>query len=237
MCVCTKTGYQISADFKYSQKCVPHCAIPKKTFVSCLIWAISWSVWMCACILVQVKHTRNPGWPAGMESSHIPMLAPQWLQTCRFDNCNKNVTEFFFFTQSLAKSLVCSLIVGRINIDLNRVKYLLLLYYFNIESFIFLIHHSVFLSFCHTFICWTLRIVLAFSSKWHPLLVNLCKAVEHATGCSFNSLLCNLYRDGHDSIGWHSDDEASLGPKPTIASLSLGDTRVFSLRKQPPPVS
>lgn len=33
VCVCTKTGYQISADFKYSQKCVPHCAIPKKPFL------------------------------------------------------------------------------------------------------------------------------------------------------------------------------------------------------------
>uniref|UniRef100_A0A3Q4HGY8 Alpha-ketoglutarate-dependent dioxygenase alkB homolog 3 n=1 Tax=Neolamprologus brichardi TaxID=32507 RepID=A0A3Q4HGY8_NEOBR len=79
------------------------------------------------------------------------------------------------------------------------------------------------------------RSTMAANMQWHPLLVNLCKAVEHATGCSFNSLLCNLYRDGHDSIGWHSDDEASLGQKPTIASLSLGDTRVFSLRKQPPP--
>ncbi|XP_019720994.1 alpha-ketoglutarate-dependent dioxygenase alkB homolog 3 [Hippocampus comes] len=54
-------------------------------------------------------------------------------------------------------------------------------------------------------------------------------------GERLNSLLCNLYRDGHDSIGWHSDDEASLGPQPVIASLSLGDSRVFSLRKKPPP--
>lgn len=74
-------------------------------------------------------------------------------------------------------------------------------------------------------------------SQWHPVLLHLREAVERASGCSFNSLLCNLYRDGHDSIGWHSDDEASLGANPTIASLSLGDTRVFSLRKQPPPVS
>lgn len=76
---------------------------------------------------------------------------------------------------------------------------------------------------------------LAANSQWHPLLVSLCEAVTAASGCSFNSLLCNLYRNGHDSIGWHSDDEASLGAEPTIASLSLGDTRVFSLRKKPPP--
>lgn len=74
-------------------------------------------------------------------------------------------------------------------------------------------------------------------SQWHPLLLTLREAVEQMTECSFNSLLCNLYRDGHDSISWHSDNEVSLGAKPTIASLSLGDTRVFSLRKQPPPVS
>ncbi|XP_070828144.1 alpha-ketoglutarate-dependent dioxygenase alkB homolog 3 isoform X2 [Chaetodon trifascialis] len=75
---------------------------------------------------------------------------------------------------------------------------------------------------------------MAANPQWHPLLVTLREAVEQLSGCSFNSLLCNLYRDGHDSIGWHSDDEASLGAEPTIASLSLGDTRVFSLRKQPP---
>lgn len=72
--------------------------------------------------------------------------------------------------------------------------------------------------------------------QWHPSLLTLREAVQTVSGCSFNSLLCNLYRDGHDSIGWHADDEASLGAEPTIASLSLGDTRVFSLRKQPPPV-
>ncbi|XP_027857042.1 alpha-ketoglutarate-dependent dioxygenase alkB homolog 3 [Xiphophorus couchianus] len=77
------------------------------------------------------------------------------------------------------------------------------------------------------------RSTMAANTQWHPLLVALREAVEQASGCTFNSLLCNLYRDGHDGIGWHSDDEASLGPEPTIASLSLGDTRVFSLRKQP----
>lgn len=77
---------------------------------------------------------------------------------------------------------------------------------------------------------------LAVPPQWHPLLLKLREAVDRRCGCSFNSLLCNLYRDGRDSIGWHSDDEASLGDGPTIASLSLGDTRVFSLRALPPPV-
>ncbi|KAL2093561.1 hypothetical protein ACEWY4_010873 [Coilia grayii] len=73
------------------------------------------------------------------------------------------------------------------------------------------------------------------NSQWHPVLSSLRAAVESHSGCSFNSLLCNLYRDGKDSIAWHSDNEPSLGPRPTIASLSLGDTRLFSLRKQPAP--
>ena len=38
----------------------------------------------------------------------------------------------------------------------------------------------------------------------------------------FNALLVNLYRDGQDCMGWHSDDEKELGQQPTIASISLG---------------
>lgn len=82
------------------------------------------------------------------------------------------------------------------------------------------------------------RSTLAPNTQWSPLLLSLREKVQEACGAgcsSFNSLMCNLYRDCKDSIGWHSDDEASLGPAPTIASVSLGDTRVFSLRKQPPP--
>ncbi|MBN3326627.1 ALKB3 dioxygenase, partial [Atractosteus spatula] len=69
--------------------------------------------------------------------------------------------------------------------------------------------------------------------EWHPVLLGLKGQVELVSGHSFNSLLCNLYRDGKDSIAWHSDSEPSLGARPTIASLSLGDTRTFQMRKQP----
>ena len=54
--------------------------------------------------------------------------------------------------------------------------------------------------------------------------------VEKITGHSFNSVLLNLYRDGNDSNGWHSDDEKSLGKNPVIASVSLGAKRVFQLK-------
>ncbi len=61
--------------------------------------------------------------------------------------------------------------------------------------------------------------------------------LEETTGYAFNSMLANLYRDGHDSVAWHADDETSLGPNPTIASLSFGDTRNFEMRQNPPEVS
>jgi alkylated DNA repair dioxygenase AlkB len=46
----------------------------------------------------------------------------------------------------------------------------------------------------------------------------------------FNSVLCNLYRDGRDSMGMHSDAEPELGKDPVVASLSLGAARKFTLR-------
>lgn len=70
---------------------------------------------------------------------------------------------------------------------------------------------------------------------WHPLLTMLKDRTEEVTGYSFNSLFCNLYRHDKDSIDWHSDDEPDLGRNPVIASLSFGDTRVFQMRKKPPP--
>lgn len=55
-------------------------------------------------------------------------------------------------------------------------------------------------------------------------------AVERASGHRFNSVLLNYYRDQRDSMGMHSDDERELGPRPVIASLSLGQERQFVLR-------
>ncbi len=35
--------------------------------------------------------------------------------------------------------------------------------------------------------------------------------VEKAADTHFNSVLLNYYRDGKDSVAWHSDDEKSSG--------------------------
>lgn len=65
---------------------------------------------------------------------------------------------------------------------------------------------------------------------WTPTLRNLADRCEAVAGAAFNGVLVNLYRDGNDSMGWHSDDERELGPEPVIASLSLGAIRAFDLR-------
>jgi alkylated DNA repair dioxygenase AlkB len=67
---------------------------------------------------------------------------------------------------------------------------------------------------------------------WTPLLAAIRARVEAACGQPFNGLLVNLYRDGQDRMGWHSDDEPVLGRDPTIASLNLGGGRRFDLRRR-----
>lgn len=65
---------------------------------------------------------------------------------------------------------------------------------------------------------------------WTPVLSMLRDRVAEACGATFNSVLANLYRDGSDRMGWHSDDEPELGPEPLIASVSLGAERTFRFR-------
>jgi len=65
---------------------------------------------------------------------------------------------------------------------------------------------------------------------WTPALSALRDRVASACGARLNSVLANLYRDGRDSMGWHSDNEPELGGQPVIASLSLGAVRRFRLK-------
>lgn len=65
---------------------------------------------------------------------------------------------------------------------------------------------------------------------WSDSLQMLRESIEKELGSPFNSVLCNLYRNGGDAMGWHSDDEPELGKKPVIASLSLGAARYFDYR-------
>lgn len=67
---------------------------------------------------------------------------------------------------------------------------------------------------------------------WSKSLATLRKKVEDFTGFNFNSVLLNYYRDGNDSVAWHSDNEKELGAFPIIASLSLGQAREFQFRSK-----
>ena len=65
---------------------------------------------------------------------------------------------------------------------------------------------------------------------WPASLDRVRNRLNEAFGTGFNSVLCNAYRDGADSMGWHADDEPELGREPAIASVSLGAIRRFRIR-------
>jgi uncharacterized protein (TIGR00290 family) len=68
------------------------------------------------------------------------------------------------------------------------------------------------------------------AAPWPPALAMLRDRVEQAAGAPLNAVLLNLYRDGSDRMGLHSDDEPVLGANPVVASVSLGETRKFVLQ-------
>jgi alkylated DNA repair dioxygenase AlkB len=65
---------------------------------------------------------------------------------------------------------------------------------------------------------------------WTAVLMLLKQKAESIAGVHFNSALLNLYRNGQDSMGWHSDNEKELGMNAVIASFSFGATRIFKLK-------
>jgi alkylated DNA repair dioxygenase AlkB len=67
---------------------------------------------------------------------------------------------------------------------------------------------------------------------WTDPLLDLRQRAEAACRQPFNGVLCNLYRDGREAMGWHADRETALGEHPVIASLSLGAERVMRFRHE-----
>ena len=74
-----------------------------------------------------------------------------------------------------------------------------------------------------------------YGSGFPDYIETLKNRISSITNTKFNALLANLYRDGKDHMGWHSDDERELGAAPVIASLSLGAERTFQLRHRRTP--
>ena len=73
------------------------------------------------------------------------------------------------------------------------------------------------------------------AEPFHPLIAKLCEELNTFCNTKFNSVLINYYRNGSDSMGWHSDNETELGPNPIIISVSLGGGRDFLLKQITPP--
>jgi alkylated DNA repair dioxygenase AlkB len=67
---------------------------------------------------------------------------------------------------------------------------------------------------------------------WTPELLMIKEKVEPLAGVTFNSVLLNYYRDGNDSVAWHSDKENVLGKRPVIASVTFGQVRSFDIRRK-----
>jgi alkylated DNA repair dioxygenase AlkB len=67
-------------------------------------------------------------------------------------------------------------------------------------------------------------------APWTEPLLEIKARIEQVSETGFNTVLLNLYRDGRDAVGWHTDDEPELGEMPVIGSVSFGGARTFRLR-------
>ena len=72
--------------------------------------------------------------------------------------------------------------------------------------------------------------ITAEPKPWNKTLSSIKSEIERVSHVRFNSALLNLYRDGHDKVSWHSDDEPELGHDPVIGSVSFGEARVFRFK-------
>ena len=74
--------------------------------------------------------------------------------------------------------------------------------------------------------------VIHTTSGWIEIIKKLKDSIESFIDYQFNFVLLNYYANGHDYMGWHSDNEASLGINPIIASISLGANRVMLFKNK-----
>lgn len=69
------------------------------------------------------------------------------------------------------------------------------------------------------------------ANPWPHWLETVKNEIQIKTDYAFQLVIGNRYRTGSDSIGYHADDEHSLGLNPAIASLSLGSKRTFLIKR------
>lgn len=81
------------------------------------------------------------------------------------------------------------------------------------------------------------RLLARFSAD-EPLpaeLIDVKARVESRIGAQFNSLSVQYYRDGSDSVAWHSDHTEDLIERPFVALVSLGAVREMQIRTKAKP--
>ena len=64
--------------------------------------------------------------------------------------------------------------------------------------------------------------VLHLPAPFPAIIERLRERAEALSGASFNAALANLYRTGHDSVGWHSDNEAAAWEPPNHSQPVTG---------------
>lgn len=72
----------------------------------------------------------------------------------------------------------------------------------------------------------TTKVALAFTKE----LNNLKTIAEKLAKTTFNACLLNMYHNGSEGMGWHSDNEKAIVPNSTIASFSFGAERKFAFK-------
>lgn len=65
---------------------------------------------------------------------------------------------------------------------------------------------------------------------WSAELLQIRARVEPLAGTTFDAVLLNYYRDGRDSVSWHDDEDRTPGKNMIVASVSIGQERVFDIR-------
>jgi alkylated DNA repair dioxygenase AlkB len=68
------------------------------------------------------------------------------------------------------------------------------------------------------------------AASWPADLLAIRRELEALERKRLHHVLLNRYRNGNDSVAWHSDHEVDHLREAAIASLTLGATRAFDLR-------
>lgn len=79
------------------------------------------------------------------------------------------------------------------------------------------------------------RLVARFDENVPPMLADVHARIETLLEERLPNVALNYYRDGRDSVAWHSDRIEQLRPNPTIALLSLGSARQMQIRSKAQP--